>query len=185
MIFGLSGYGQSGKDTAAAFLVQELGFKKIAWADALREALVILNPRVQYAEGKEYHDLADALKWYGYESMKAHSPHYRGLLQRMGTDVGRMLLGENVWVDATMRRINAEPEQERWVIADTRFPNEADAIRNTGGRIFRITRFGVCPVNDHPSETALNGYPFDHVIFNNEGLDDFRYAVVSTARSFL
>lgn len=187
MIIGLSGYGQSGKDTAAQFLVEDYGFKKVAWADALRQCLIILNPRVQYKEGGEYHDLADALVWYGYEKLKASSPQFRDLLQRMGTDVGRNVLGENVWVDATLRRIASEPKQEHWVIADTRFPNELEAIKKTGGKVIRISRPLTPPVNNHPSETALDSYShaFSWLVVNDGSLQMFRDGIHAAMKYLL
>jgi hypothetical protein len=55
-----------------------------------------------------------------------------------------------------------------WIITDTRFPNEADAIKNAGGILIRVERPGVKPINDHPSEVGLDHWTFDYVI-NNDG----------------
>lgn len=172
-IFGLSGYAQSGKDTVAG-MMGELGYEQIAFADVLREALIVLNPRVQYKEGAEYHDLADAWVWYGYEKLKANSPQLRGLLQRLGTDVGRDMLGQDVWVDATFRRMDPS---KSYVIADVRFPNEARAIERAGGHLVRVQRPGCGPINDHISEVALDDYPFTLILENSGSLDDLQHLV--------
>jgi hypothetical protein len=44
MIIGLSGYARSGKDTVAELLVLNYGFKRMAFADGIRESLIALNP---------------------------------------------------------------------------------------------------------------------------------------------
>ena len=42
VIIGLSGYAQSGKDTVANILVQHYGYKRVAFADKIRECLFAL-----------------------------------------------------------------------------------------------------------------------------------------------
>jgi 50S ribosomal subunit-associated GTPase HflX len=44
MIIGLSGYAQVGKDTVANILVQHHGYKRVAFADKIRECLFALDP---------------------------------------------------------------------------------------------------------------------------------------------
>jgi dephospho-CoA kinase len=45
-LIGLSGYARSGKDEAAKVLIEEFGFKRIAFADKLRDFLYALDPIV-------------------------------------------------------------------------------------------------------------------------------------------
>jgi hypothetical protein len=61
---------------------------------------------------------------------------------------------------------------DNWIITDTRFPNEAQAIKDAGGIIIRVTRPGIGPVNDHPSETGLNQWKFDYEIQNDGTLEN-------------
>ena len=93
----------------------------------------------------------------------------RELLQKIGTDALRDNLHKNVWINALM--VDYNPTLN-WVITDTRFPNEAEAIKKAGGIIIRIERPGVKPVNPHPSETSLENWKFDHVINNDGSLTD-------------
>ena len=93
----------------------------------------------------------------------------RELLQKIGTDALRDNLHQDVWVNALM--VDYNPTLN-WVITDTRFPNEAEAIKKAGGIIIRIERPGVKPVNPHPSETSLEKWKFDHVIINDGSLTD-------------
>jgi hypothetical protein len=60
----------------------------------------------------------------------------------------------------------------KWIITDTRFPNEAEAIKKADGIIIRVDRPGVKPINPHPSETGLDDWKFDYVINNDGSLKD-------------
>lgn len=170
MIIGLSGYARCGKDTAAAFLADH-GYQRVAFADALRDLLYHLNPLLNHRDAR----LAAMVDAIGWEGAKRH-PEVRSLLQRCGTEAGRKVLGENVWIDLAMRKAE---QHENVVLTDVRFPNEADAVRAKGGRIVRVCRPGFGPVNGHGSETAMDGYLFDVVLQNDGTLDQFRRKVLA------
>jgi hypothetical protein len=102
----------------------------------------------------------------------------RDLLQKLGTDALRTGLHPNVWVNALMadykhqkvcdceRECRCTFKLPNWIITDTRFPNEAMAIKEKGGIIIRVDRPGVSPINAHPSEVGLDGWNFDYKIAN-------------------
>lgn len=110
----------------------------------------------------------------------------REFLQRLGTDACRNGLHTNTWVNALMADYKPTQVQwsdgpiggyedgpmPNWIITDTRFPNEAEAIQNAGGILIRVNRPGVEAINAHPSETSLDNWKFDHVIDNNGTLED-------------
>jgi hypothetical protein len=182
-IIALSGYGTCGKDTIADILVSDYGFTKYAWADTLRLAVEALNPIVAWDEqaGSGPIRYVDALNQYGYNEAKARFPEFRRVLQYLGTDVGRKLIDDNVWVDATFKRIQRERSlSDNIVIPDTRFKNEAFAVQTrpeSKNYIVRVNRPGVGPVTDHPSETDLDDWDFDYIINNNGTIDDLGYEV--------
>ncbi len=110
-----------------------------------------------------------------------HLMTVRELLQKLGTDAIRNGLHPNAWVNAAMAGYvprdlgwdaNGSPvsSERNWIFTDCRFPNEAQAIKGRGGVIIRIDRPGVGPVNDHPSETALDNWDFDYKILNASDL---------------
>lgn len=179
-IIGLSGYARSGKDEAAKVL-GEFGFKRIAFADKLRDMLYALNPMVgiegePFEGGLDYvgvQMVIDRHGWDGYKETE-HGPQIRRLLQRLGTEAGRETMWENIWVDAALKNLN---ENDKIVITDVRFINEAQAIEDAGGQIWRIKRTGFGPVNDHPSETALDRWNFTKVISNNGDLEQYHEAI--------
>lgn len=108
----------------------------------------------------------------------------RQLLQKLGTEAMREGLHNNVWVNALMadyRPIKlSQYDPSYWLVTDTRFPNEAEAIEEHGGILLRIERPGTS-TGDHPSETALDDYPFMHLIVNDGDLND----LINKVREFL
>lgn len=176
MLIGLSGYARTGKN-AAAKILEDYGFRSIAFADKVREALLVLNPIVGFGPNGVIR-VSHAIEEYGWEGVKKTQlgGNVRGMLQGLGTDVGRNMFGENVWVDATFLGIN---QFDRNVVTDVRFENEVRAIYNRGGVVVRIERPGVGPANDHSSENELSTYPFEYTINNAGTLDNLRNSLVN------
>ena len=161
-VVGLAGYARSGKDTAADYLVEHYGYEKVSFSTPMKEAMYRLNPRITVNELQNT-ALRVGIDVYGWEGLKDRSPDIRGLLQRFGTEVGREMFGEDFWVDYAL---NSIVDGTKVVIADVRYPNEANAIKALGGKVFRVERDGVGPANDHASENALEGYEFDGTLYN-------------------
>lgn len=176
MIIGLSGYAQSGKDTVAELLCLNYDFKRIAFADAIRESVMRLNPML--GNGIR---VADMVEDYGWDVAKANL-EVRRLLQVLGTEVGRQILGETVWTDIVMQQIDDSPQQN-WVVTDVRFPNEANEIKSRSGFLIRVNRLNHSSVNNHKSERAMDNYMFDNVIINDGTLDDLSDNVFMLMRS--
>lgn len=168
MIIGLSGYAQVGKDTVANYLVENYGYRRVAFADPIREALYRLNPKIDIADMRGVY-LASAVDGLGWENIKVDSQDARLLLQRMGTEVGRQLFGEDFWVD---RALHGVSKFDKVVLTDVRFPNEYRAIKSREGIVWRVEKTGVSAVNNHASETALDQQAFDGIIVNNSTKDD-------------
>jgi hypothetical protein len=175
MIIGLSGYARSGKDTVADYLVENHGFVKLSFATPMREALYRLNPDIVDMSGLNY-TFQQAVNLFGWEDMKTYFPSYRGLMQRMGTEVGREMFGEDFWVRQALQQ--AERGQDI-VFSDVRYQNEALAIQEYFGEVWRIERPGVSAANDHNSEHDLDNYKFDHRIMNYGPVEDL-YQTVTT-----
>ena len=176
-LIGLSGYARSGKDEAAKVLVEEYGFKRIAFADKLRDFLYALNPVVSAGFDDDLElemvyltSVIDEVGWDGYKETE-YGPEIRRLLQRLGTEAGRQTLWDSIWIDAALHDLDPNGN---YVVTDVRFPNEAAAITERGGRLVRIIRDGVGPANMHASETSLDDYPFMHGLRNEGTLEEFR-----------
>ena len=169
MIIGLSGYAQSGKDTVAKILVEEYGFTRIAFADKIKELLYEMNPRFNDRQLQQWVDLQ------GWDATK-EIPEVRMLLQNLGVGA-RKIIGELVWVKVAMMQYDPN---KNFVFTDVRFSNEARMIKDYGGHIWRVERPGINPANDHVSESELNAWNFDELIYNAGSLEDLAEIVRSS-----
>lgn len=164
MLIGLSGAAGAGKDTVAKFLVEKYHFKRYAFADAVRDAALALNPWIrwsdEFADGAHVHDrLADIIAVEGWDVPKRDIPEIRRILQVLGTEVGRQILGENCWVDIVARKYGDDGYPNA-VITDLRFPNEDEWVVKNGGIKIKIVR----PENPDAIQTAhaSESYTFAH-----------------------
>ena len=113
----------------------------------------------------------------------------RDFLQKLGTDGLRDGLHENTWVNALMSDYvgmydidTDRTTYPNWIITDTRFRNEAKAIKEAGGIVIRVDRPGYTPINAHPSEIGLDRWDFDHKIMNGSDLTSLLFTVGSILR---
>lgn len=144
MLIAFSGLKGSGKDTAAKVLIEEYGFTKIAFADALRDGLLVLDPWVPAnTGGYTLLPLSELIADAGWDWAKTNVPEVRRLMQVFGTEVGRMLFGENVWVDVLKKQFpRLNDPNSRYVITDCRFINEAKFVDENDGSVVWIDRPG-------------------------------------------
>ena len=163
----------SGKTTAAKYLVEEYGFVKLSFADP-----------VKIASAQMLNQLSTYLSVYGMTNRQHQewtlesidsakkNPIIRHLLQFVGTELGREFIGhENIWIDMLLRDAQ---HLQNVVNDDLRFPNEAEALRENGFKIVQIKRElqNTDHTTLHASETALDNYVPDVVMFNS-GNDSF------------
>ena len=104
----------------------------------------------------------------------------RWVLQHFGTEVMRQNMHDAIWIDSCLMRYTGEPT----VIADTRFMNEINTIREMGGKIILVKRGqdpdwftsyvegNIIPTGVHSSEYAWAKSDFDHVIMNDGTLEN-------------
>lgn len=153
-LIAFTGYAGAGKDSAAEALIKE-GWQRVAFADPVREMALVIDPWVCRDDNRTtVIRLSRLVEDYDWTEAKKHS-EVRRLLQRIGTEAGRNIIGKNVWIDIAMRKVAAiHAAGGKVVITDLRFPNEADAVRQLGGKIVRINRPGVGPAGDHSSENV-------------------------------
>jgi hypothetical protein len=120
----------------------------------------------------------------------------REILQQVGTELGRSL-ADNIWVNALMREYKNQVITEggeatasdggyyskpnyksypNWIITDTRFPNELEAIKKRKGICIKITRpTSETPLSEHTSETSLDHIPdsdWNYIIHNDGSITD-------------
>lgn len=152
------------------------------WAGKLKQiASILTGIPVENFEDQEFKKTEMGAAW---------GMSVREFLQKLGCDGLRDNLHKEVWVNALMSdyymgirqvQVGTTPENLRWheeephwIISDTRFPNEAEAIKREGGIIIRVDRpqKHYKSVGIHPSETALDNWDFDTEIHNTRTVDD-------------
>lgn len=191
-LIGISGKIGSGKDTVGAIL-QVL--KTAALHDSNAIARIVANPFLMYSVESQFDNwkikkfakkvklIAELLTGIPAEKFEDQEfkltnlpPEWnvnntpmtvRELLQKIGTDCMRNNLHAQTWVNALFSEYKPD---EKWLITDVRFLNEAVAIKKRGGMIIRVDR-GL-DTGTHPSETELDKYNFDYVIPNKQGLKE-------------
>lgn len=176
---GLTGKARSGKSTVAEILRRDHGFTIVSFADTLRDMALAIDPLIPAPVNGER--LATLVKWYGWEKCKDQYPEVRRFLQRLGTDAVRNHLGHDAWIKAWWRkRSTIAPDV---VAADVRFDNEALAIGDWHGEVWRIERPGLVDPSGaagHVSEAGVLDRLVSRVIVNDGSPDDLA-AKVATA----
>lgn len=157
-LIAFTGLATSGKTSA----VSALHAHRIAFADPLKEMVRILTA----SSDKES------------RPPELCGKSVREALQSLGTDWGRNMIGENIWIEAARKRISAALAKqvassgEVIVIDDCRFDNEAELIKSLGGIIIRIERPGLVKMS-HASEAGISDQLVDHTIRNDGDLPHF------------
>ena len=148
MIIGISGKLGSGKTTAANYLAAH-GYKIANFADILKHSaanILGISPALCYSrEGKN-------------TMIPELNMTVGTFLQQYGTAVRN--IDNDIWVKLLFRNISTH---DKIVIADVRFPNEARAIHERGGKVIRLSAAEPLIDNDsrdgtHISETALDNW---------------------------
>jgi hypothetical protein len=200
IIIGIIGLNGSGKNTIANILqneFKEYNFVIDSFAKPVKDiASIIFNWNRDMLEGdtkesREWREEIDE-KWSN-KLNKEIIP--RKMLQLIGTEFGRELLGRNIWIDSLKERSIGK----NIVISDIRFQNEAEEIKKIGGILIRVNR-GEKPtylkdiesknfnsINElreymrinypeiHEANYCLNLIKEDYIVENNDSIDILKY----------
>ena len=204
MIISITGKIGSGKDTVAQIIQECTPYHKWEiqkWAGKLKTIAEIISgiPKEKFEDQDfKYTNLPKC--W----DRQVQSGRYkttqsmtvRDLLQLLGTEAMRNGLHTNVWVNALMSdytpahylvgALETELSEEsavypNWIITDTRFPNELEAVREQKGITIKVHRPGRKTDEkqaQHASEVALDHVTdWDYVISNDGDLSDLKNKV--------
>lgn len=177
MIIGLGYKARSGKDTIANYLKEVHGFKRIAFADSLKEAC------------RQIFDFDDA-QLYG-DKKEVVDPYWnvtpRYVLQKVGTECMREVFDKDIWIKSVEKKILSAPGN--WVITDMRFPNEAAAVQRWGGFLVRVDRplsGATGGIASHPSEISMDSFDeWDYTLRNDVQVHAALYAKVEEMLEYL
>ena len=162
----LSGYLQSGKDTVGNYLVERFNFKRVAFADILKD------------EVSELYNIPRSLL----DTTEGKTVENRSKLIKHGAK--RRAENLNYWIDKIIENIRTS--KQNVVITDWRFAHEFNVIRDTldvctNFTLFtwRINRWDAPPLVDS-TENSLDRFEFDTCIENKYGLENLYNVVRET-----
>lgn len=190
MIVGICGLIGSGKDTIADYLVEKYSFKKLSFADKLKDSVATMFDWDRHLldgkseESRKWREQVD--DYWSKETGEQITP--RLVLQKFGTECMRNGFFDGIWVSLTKKKIIDNPNA-KWVIPDVRFENEAKMIKEVGGEVWWVKRgslplwfrmyqdIGQQPKDIHASEWAWANVKFDKIFENNSTIDVLRSQV--------
>lgn len=207
MLIGLIGFMGSGKGTVGDILQNEFGYEQDSFARPLKDAVAaIFGWDRQLLEGatpasRLWREVPDPF-W----SEKFGYPFTPRLaLQRMGTEAGRNVFHNDIWVISLLQR----SQHKNVVVTDVRFKNEVEALRKNQGILIRIRRgpnpdwyhTALCAnrgnsaaeeemkqLGIHQSEWDWIGCDVHHTIYNDGTLADLKSnsrGLVENAQQYL
>lgn len=201
IVIGFGHKARMGKDTAVSTIMEafkeKYAIRKYGYADALKREVTTAAgqcggfPQLldwlraeknlpSWVELDPSPDMTDPL---------CPTGKHRLLLQWWGTEY-RRAGDEHYWVKALEKQIKNDDPQFA-LITDMRFPNEFYWVKShqVDGWTVKVNRFGYSNPsikNDHPSETALDGFVFDIDINCMDGdLEDLKRSAIAAFESIL
>lgn len=153
----LCGYKGSGKDTVGEWLVENHGYTRLAFADAVKDT----SANVLGLERSLFYDL---------ETKDKLLEEYNKTPRDITIIVGQTFkqISDNIWAKRVTDQIQNEwkvEPQKKFVITDCRFPVELNTTKKLGGKSLWINRFDK-PSSTDVSETSMHKELCDHIIEN-------------------
>lgn len=174
---GTTGFKRSGKDTTGDHMQDEHGYISLSLAGNLKKACGAV---FTFSDAQLYGDQKEVIdpRW-------KHTP--REILQKVGTELFRERLAElcdhidnDIWIKSLeikmMDMYRQDPvNNNKFIITDVRFDNEAEFIKRLGGVMIRVNRFDYTDEEVskmHKSERSIPLMDVDYDIDNRGTLDD-------------
>lgn len=174
ILLAMYGKARSGKDTAADYLAEQLGLYKYAFAEPLKTML-------KSVFGDHFHE--------GDRSgiCPETGKSYREMMQTLGTEWGREMMSEDVWINLVQKKwewvkdggrypgmgMNGH-QQEGMILSDLRFDSEAEWVKSQGGIVIEIKRPDDNPpqgLAGHQSEAGIRDDLADLLVVNHGTLE--------------
>jgi hypothetical protein len=187
-LIGLTGYARSGKDTVAEMIISDVvrasggrapHVPRLSFAAPIKRfCREVFGWSLEHTDGmsKEV-PLKDWVRPDG----TPLTPRFA--MQTLGTEWGRNC-DPDIWIKSLLVQVAKEIQAgtKLCIVTDVRFVNEAAALREIGGEIWRVAR--AVPVSAHPSEAEIWStamHQFVTVDIDNRGYLTDTHAQVVTA----
>lgn len=167
MIIGLTGKARSGKDTAADYLCSRYGFERYSLASPMKRAVCAMMEMDE--------SIFDSTRKEVPLKLVDVSPRY--MLQTLGTEWGRNIIGEDLWLKFLQNMYDKLPISAKVVVTDVRFENEAEWIRSVGGNVIHIESDPDLTERidnvDHVSEMTIAKHSSDFMLYNPMSISEY------------
>jgi hypothetical protein len=177
MLIGLHGKARSGKDTVAAHLIKKHNLFRYGPSVPVKDitAAMFNFPR-WYLDDDKMKEEIDPF-WH---------ITYRQMAQKVGKECSRDIFGEDFWMRHVEKKFEEVKETcgiitqtnilpEGMILADIRYPNEAEWVRARGGIVLFIVRDNAPTISgfaNHEGEKGLSVDLADAVIYNNGTIEE-------------
>lgn len=173
---GIIGRARVGKDTAGEWFVKNRGYKRVSFADPIRELALKLDPILYTTEYGRVVDLSTVIADLDWEEAKDAHPEVRRILQELGAGV--RAIDPDFWLRAALAKVaEANENGQPVVITDVRYSNEAHSLRRAGFHLVYIERPDMPHLAPHESEGALSADDAGYTIRNDGDLYNFESMV--------
>jgi len=170
-LIAFSGLAGSGKSTAAKYLVKKHGFIRVRFANTMKKMVAAMLEDAGHSAREILEAVDGDKKEIPFFALGGRTPRY--VLQTLGTEWGRKLLGETIWVNITKSKIERIlSEGGKVVVDDVRFQNEADIIGELGGETYRIIRTLTASVSEESHQSEMQWLDEDNAIVNDGDIND-------------
>jgi hypothetical protein len=174
LVVGITGTAGSGKTAAARIMCDRYDFSRVRLAEPIK--------RMARALGLTHDQVAGPLKDIPLDELCGKTPRY--VMQTLGTEWGRRMVGEDIWVrvaEKEIRRLMSNGVSV--VVDDVRFPDEAAMIKKLGGAVVRIESPVITQSTAHESERHIFNIEVDYVIVNGGSIADLGLSVEGVVSS--
>ena len=180
----------AGKSLIASLLVKNHGYLRHSWADGVRHVFEMAYETITPANYPSIKARKYDTKITDHEGTRVVQRTGGELLQLIGAEALRQQVDQDFWIKAGVRTLFLE----QMVNDDTRYLNEAEALRNRGWVIVRVNApdeirkarlgGGFRPEN-HSSETEQQFISADYDIDNDEitDMDSIMFDLVAYLRN--
>jgi hypothetical protein len=160
---------ETGKTTAVKYMMQKYpNAVQINFKDALVEELKLYFPELLQAICDIYEKLDyDGMDpWTVEKLFRVKPPLVRALMRNFGTEVRRKE-SPHYWVTRWKTKMSMlDPRATHVFVDDVRFLNEAEAVKELGGTIIKITSDKPVPEDAHTSESEMGQIVPDKTVRN-------------------
>ena len=160
MLIGITGYIGSGKTLLADTLCSQHNFIKVKMAQPIKTLLEAIGLTQDNIEG--------STKETPLPLLCNKTPRYA--MQTLGTEWGRNLLGDDLWVNLWAKKVTELMFMNKHIVCDdVRFINEVQMIKGLGGKVVRLSRYAA-QQQDH--KTEQQDFYVDMLLSNNGDIQD-------------